>query len=254
MLINDIHGGSKWQLASKVAKNVDFEATHKNFSFGGCKGIPLWKLLDETNPPLGQASGTGYTRLECYSGKVLAATGLFMLGVPRNLLKSRIMDEKCVSHTSTDIVSTWPNPLVYYRSDCTLAEWPEEMCQGWEHPLTDPPFPCLLSTDYGTPHPAHPELIGGLPNTPGNGWALSFEGESPGENFFKIQDDDGRWGYVSVHLPHGPTEGSAGVGDELDKQGRYAIMWLSNASGFQWWSKDVNGTYFDLQSARTLPR
>ncbi len=179
--------------------------------------------------------------LDCYSGKILCAGGLLMLGIPRDDIQTRNQDQECMAMPSTDQTSG-PG----FSSDCTDEEIPDGWC-FWGSS-------CSEYGDLGQ-HPKHPGP--GKPWEPesGENWALYFDGPSPGENFLKIYDDDDTWYYVTVvpPLPY-PFAGGGTPGTNADKAGRYTIMnYVLQANGPQHWFRSTNGVITIVEPADQLP-
>jgi len=210
LLTQNVNSSNKRQIAERVAETIYGQAPGGG---GANPDVPIWGHLDP--PP----------RIECYSGKVLAGVGLYMLGIPRDDIETKNANG-CCAYPSTDDA-----PLgCGYGSDCTDQEGPVTMCPDGVN--------CSLYEGDGSCHPAHPEtVLGELYYAPKHcGWHLNFDG-SEVENFFKIKNDDGTWYYITVYIYQPGVIGSGGVLDEADKVGRYCVMRLTNATNDQYWFK-----------------
>lgn len=250
LLTSEMSSGDVVDTAMQIAKNIYKEARKDgyHYAFGSCARIPLWRILDPVNAARGNGVGGAYRRLDCYSGKILAAIGLRMLGVEQDVLRTRNDTDGCCAYTSTDII----NGATYY-SDCTHWEYPAEMCSDDQ---------CDYNVTYGTSHPQHcssstaGNTCTGTAEPRSGGWVVGFAGNSPCENFLKVQADTGRWYYLSVCPACGPYPGSETLGDTEDMYGRYWIMWASQRKapvyvqvrGYnvplyykQWWINILNG-------------
>ncbi len=150
--------------------------------------LPLWSILDDGI-------------YECVTGREMGAVGVMMLGISKNHLKWQCATG-CGAYPSTDEITGGAGSYMYY-SDCTEPECPIDK--------TD-------STKKG-------QLCGINECTSTPPYILRFTSNSPAENFFKIQDDDGKWYYLTVYPRNedGPL-GSSTPGDDMDKYARYQIM------------------------------
>jgi hypothetical protein len=215
----------------KIGRKVT-DLVFDEYSSGGDFGAPtegaLWGLLD---PP---------RELDCYSGKVLVSHALMTIGFDRSWVRWRNVLYECLAYPSTD-----SEQGSGYSTNCTDQEGPSEMC----HDATC--SGCTCGICKGLPwevgvdkHPAHDNQDQNLQydGEPYDkdvhyGWRLGFDGPSEVENFFKVQNDDGEWYYISVYFPAGPFLGSGTPGDNKDKAGRYAIISKSHAVSEQFWFK-----------------
>lgn len=182
-------------VAHEIAKAIEGKLT----SLGPVPTAFLWEILD--------------TQIfECESARRLAAVGMMMLGVNKAHLRWT-PETGCHAWASTDNTTG----LGYY-SDCTNRECPPRMCSNSS--CTIPPAP--------EPHPDHDTTMLGStcdgPDCGSNDWQLRFASDSPAENFFKVQAEDGDWFYISVVPANGPYIGSDTPGDDLDLHGRYKIL------------------------------
>ncbi len=186
-------------VADKIARKIGGQTNGAHIG----SGTKYWDWVDQG-------------KLECYSGKIVAAAGCLMVGIPRLSIKTRNDDEGCVAYPSTD-----NNSGPGYNSNCTNMEGPSKMCgiSG-----------CTVVGD--SPHPKHSGKYKGEPfnNTKHNGFHLHYAG-GPGENFFKVLGDSGVWYYQTVVLHKPRVVGSGATGNDADKRGRYEVYEDANPSG-----------------------
>ena len=168
------------------------------------------------------------------------------MGIQESRLRWKCSDG-CQAYPSTDIISG-----LVYNSDCTDIEEPQYYCASslicGLTPLLHPEH------IYFSPLPGIPHDSGACPAQNfqfvlrfGGGGPLGGPLGSTAENFFKIEELDGEWFYISVVPPNGPILGSINIGDELDKAGRYRMMKHAQGNGFggQHWF-DANFPATDL--------
>ena len=153
--------------------------------------------------------GVAYRMLDCYSGKMLCAAGIAMLGVPRQSIRTKNKIEYCYATPSTD-----NNVGPGYLSDCTDMENPAEWCPAGasctgQH-VDDDGNPLTVYANIPQPHPKHPG--------PGHPWNPNLDdsrelvfgpdGDNQCKNFLKVQNIDGNWYYI--------TMGNSGTDYELN--------------------------------------